>query len=266
MRNASALIAAAIIATACSNPEPQRGPAPALVVQPARPVQPIPTALAASAVAPALQPAKIFPAPPSGASTASGEAGGLAAWTASKQAVFLQPLDAVGAPSADPREVPLSSAHRLHAVYAVGGGFAIAAHDLCPNRKYFYKCLFLRAISAKGEPVGDEQVVTTREWIREELVARSGGVTALLTSHIYIPPALVQLSMAPDGALRIVRSDIEVDEDLVGAVRLTATAAGFSVLLRAEAEDPARPIYAAIDATGKIVDGPKRLAPGATSP
>jgi hypothetical protein len=38
------------------------------------------------------------------------------------------------------------------------------------------------------------------------------------------------------------------------------------VLLRAESEDPARLFYAAIDAQGKIVEGPKRLAPGATGP
>jgi hypothetical protein len=183
---------------------------------------------------------------------ATGDAGGLAAWTASKRTVRVQPLDAAGAPSADPREVPLTSAHRLHAVYAVGGGYAVAAHDLCPDRKYFHKCLFLRAFSAKGEPVGDEQIVRTREWIREERVARSGGVTGVLTSHMYIPPAFARLTLGPDGALAVERRDLPVAEEVVDAVRLTAAAGGFEALLRSQAEDPARSIRLEIDAEGKV--------------
>ena len=260
MRNAVPLVAAAMFAVACSNPEPRPAPAKAPEPAPARPAATTP------AQPPAQPPAPVFAAPPPAAITASGDAGGLAAWTASKTSAFVQPLDARGSPTGEAREVPLTSAHKLHAVYAVGGGFAIAAHDLCPDRKYFYKCLFLRAISAKGACVGDEQIVTTREWMGEERVARSGGVTAVLTSFIYVPPAIFLFSLAPDGALRAERRDIEVDEDLVGAVRLTATPTGFAVLLRAESEAPARLIYAAIDAQGKIVEGPKRLAPGATGP
>jgi hypothetical protein len=260
VRTAALIIAAVAVAAACSNPEPRPEPAKAPGAASARTATPSPTP------PPAPPPAPVFSAVPPAAISASGDTGGLAAWASSKTAAFVQPLDAEGSPTGEAREVPLTLAHKLHAVYAVGGGFAIAAHDLCPDRKYFYKCLFLRAISAKGAPVGGEQIATTREWIREELVARSGGVTAVLTSNIYIPPALMRLSLAPDGALKIERSDIEVDEDLVGAVRLTATATGFAVLLRAESGNPARLIYAAIDAQGKIVEGPRRLAPGATGP
>jgi len=258
MRSLAPLVLALgiVAAAACSDPAPRPVPAQPAATIPAPPAAP----------APVPEPPKSFAAPPPAAIAASGDAGGLAAWTASRTAAFVQPLDAKGSPGGEPREVPLTSAHKLHAVYAVGAGFAIAAHDLCPDRKYFYKCLFLRAISARGEPVGGEVVATTREWIGEEVVARSGNVTAVLTSFMYVPPALFRLSLAEDGAVRVDRRDIEVDADVVAAVRLTATATGFAVLLRDEAEDSRRLIYAEIDAQGKLSVGPKRLAPGATSP
>jgi len=241
MRNASALVAAFVTTAACSSPAPAPVPAPA--DPPAPVVVPAPEPPA---------PAPTYAAPPPTALTAQGDAGGLAAWTASKKAFFAQPLDAKGAPIAEPREVPLTSAHRLHAVYAVGGGFAVAAHDLCPDRKYFFKCLFLRAISAKGEPVGDELIVKTREWIREERVARLGGVTGVLTSHMYIPPAFARLTLAPDGALVVDRRDLKVEEEVVDAVRLTAAEGRFVAILRSESEDPARSIRLEIDAEGKV--------------
>jgi hypothetical protein len=97
--------------------------------------------------------------------------------------------------------------------------------------------------------------VKTREWIREERVARLGGVTGILTSHMYIPPAFARLSLAPAGALVVDRRDLPVREEAVDAVQLTAADGGFVALLRSQSSEPGRPIRIEIDAEGKV-EGP----------
>jgi hypothetical protein len=256
------LATTALVALACATeervPAPGAAPAPGPPVREARP--PLAPPEAAKVEAPA------YPEPPKGAITGVSSSGGIAAWTVDRTAARVQPVSPGGSPRGAPRDVPLTAAHRLHSVYPVGGGFVLASHDLCPDRKYFYKCLFLRLLSASGEPLGDEVVTTTREWIREELVARGEGTTAVLTSHMYIPPALLVLSVDPAGALRAAQGALDVDGDLIAGVELVAAAGGYEVLLRSEVDDPRRLIYARADAGGAIVEGPKRLAPGRRRP
>lgn len=252
MRTTIAIAAAAVaVAAACSDPAPRPAPAAQGLAPPVAPpaAQPVSTA---AAPAPAASPPTIFPAPPAGAITATGGSSGLAAWSTGRSSAFVQPLGEDGAAAGEARELPLTSAHKLHAIYPVGGGFAVAAHDLCPDRKHFFKCLFLRAVSAAGVPVGDETMVKTREWIRAELVARSGGVTGVLTAHMYIPPAFMRLSLDPGGALIVDRRDLPIEEDAVDAVRLTAEAGGFTAILRSQVDESGRPFRIAIDAAGKV--------------
>lgn len=256
------LTATVLVALACSAEERVAPAAPA----------PAPGAPAREADPPAAPPqdagagAPAFPPPPEGAITGRSPGGGIAAWSVDRTTARAQPVTAEGAPRGEPRDVPLTSAHRLHALYPVGGGFALASHDLCPDRKYFYKCLFLRLVSASGEPLGEEIAATTREWIREELVARGEGTTAVLTSHMYIPPALLVLSVDPAGSLRASRRALDVEGDLIGAVELVAIGGGFEMLLRSGVDAPSRLIYARSDEGGAIVEGPRRLPPGRRRP
>jgi hypothetical protein len=153
-----------------------------------------------------------------------GPRGGLIAWPRDEQRVALVPLSADGTPSGEVAAVELPGARSVHAVTALGDSLVVSTHDLCPDKKYFFKCLHARALDTSGKPLGEVVTGVTKEWIRDEFHERIGPDEIwVLRSHMYVPPVIDSFTAGEGGALRI-----ETVATLGGADELS-WAKGFAV-------------------------------------
>jgi hypothetical protein len=133
-----------------------------------------------------------------------GPRGGLIAWPRSKTEVALLPIGSDGAPAGPAAKAEMPGARHVHAVIALDDRLVVTTHDLCPDKKYFFKCLYAQALDAAGNRVGELITEVTKEWIRDEFHERIGPASIfILRSHMYVPPVINEVALEEGGALQI---------------------------------------------------------------
>jgi hypothetical protein len=183
-------------------------PKPPVPAPPAQPTFEEPTTANASAATCAVGPATAIGEAPGkrlrSLAAGFGPGGGLVAWPRSKSQIAVVPLDAGGSAAGEAVALEIPGARKLHGIEAVGDRFFVSTHDLCPDGKFFYKCLHGLTVDGAGRPLGAVVTEVTREWIRGELHQRiDRDEVWLLRSYMYVPPVINSLRRGDDGAAEI---------------------------------------------------------------
>ena len=67
----------------------------------------------------------------------------------------------------------------------------LSTHAVCPDKKFFFKCLHHRLLGDRGQTLGTESTTVTTEWIGMEHTERVADNEIMrLWSFMYIPPVL----------------------------------------------------------------------------
>lgn len=167
-----------------------------------------------------------------------GPKGGLVAWPMDKERAQVIPLNPDGTVTEVGSVVEITSANSIVEILGLGERFMLTTHAVCPDKKFFFKCLHHRLIDSKGKPASDESTTVTREWIGRELSDRNWrGEVMRLWSFMYIPPKVYSFSEV-GGALTV--EDLATLEGLGEVVEAEAFAAdggSWYAILRDEAGD-----------------------------
>jgi hypothetical protein len=128
-----------------------------------------------------------------------GAAGGLVAWPVGKGRVAVAAIDRAGSSAGPTKTLEIPGAKNVYGIEALGDRFVLVTHDLCPDQKYFFKCLYARLLDSAGKPLGAPTTEVTREWVREEFHERLGPAEIwVLRSHMYVPPVINSFGLADD--------------------------------------------------------------------
>jgi len=271
----------AILALGCS--ERAQPPLPGMAVAPAPPLPPAvaaPIPLPAQAPVPAARPPFSWEPTISSAGGACtvgqavslggkegrlqsleigfGPEGGLIAWPMDDGHAQLIPINGDGTVTEVGSVVGITSASGLNEILALGGSFMLSTHAVCPDKKFFFKCLHHRLLGDRGQPLGPEGTTVTKEWIgAQRTVRRSDAEIVRLWSFMYIPPR-VETFVGSGAALNVTTvAEPKGLGEVVRAEAFAADGAGWAAVFADEANDSAHVLVTSAGAAT-----PMRWLPG----
>ncbi len=149
--------------------------------------------------------------------TGFGKNGGILAWHVTQDFLRILPIDVNGRSLGAEVDIKIPLAKQLYDIQPLGDRFWIATHGLCPDEKYFFKCLYQQLVDHNGHPLGEVHKTVTREWIYTRKDFRTSDhefYTAL--GFTYIDSVVRRISLDTGGNLtnEIVRT-VAFNDDYV---------------------------------------------------